>query len=71
MNAYDAGVAPHVDDGNHGEIRLSGVLRIGAQTTGEERRGKCLCGLGGDMVMKVFPAGQCLIVAHCQRLGSG
>ena len=50
-------------------MRLSGVFFVGAQTTGEERRGKCLCGLGGDMVVKVFPAGQCLVVAHRQRLG--
>jgi hypothetical protein len=47
------------------------VLRVGAQTTGEGRRDKRLCGLGDDMVPQVFPAGQWLVVAHRQRLGPG
>jgi hypothetical protein len=37
-------------DGNHGEIRLSGILRVGERTTDEERRDKCPRGLGDNMV---------------------
>ena len=60
--------AAHVNDRDHREVRLGSVLRVGTQTTSEERHDKGLRCLGDDVIVQVFPAGQCLLVAHRQCL---